>query len=206
MTSHPLPLIGSILLVVVLCLRIFLQRWRHGTWGVALFQSRSLGENLRDGLMIVLFLLLLGQSAIAFASPKSVHIWGDGSPARVIWQTIGAILMFGGIALMLAAQLNLGASWRIGVKDGERPGLVTTGLYRFCRNPIFLALRTYLIGYACLLPTPLSLALLIGEYLGSRLQVAVEEDYLARAYGDAYRDYASRVGRYVPGIGKRRKG
>jgi protein-S-isoprenylcysteine O-methyltransferase Ste14 len=29
----------------------------------------------------------------------------------------------------------------------------------------------------------------------------VEEPYLLRAHGDAYRAYASRVGRFVPGVG-----
>ena len=39
--------------------------------------------------------------------------------------------------------------------------------------------------------------------LGLELQVrSVEEPYLLRTHGDAYRAYASRVGRFVPGIGR----
>jgi protein-S-isoprenylcysteine O-methyltransferase Ste14 len=57
-------------------------------------------------------------------------------------------------------------------------------------------------GYVLLLPTPLSLLALAAFAIGVRQQVAAEEDYLARTYGDAYRDYASRVGRFVPGLGK----
>ena len=30
----------------------------------------------------------------------------------------------------------------------------------------------------------------------------VEEPYLSRTHGDAYREYASRVGRFVPGVGR----
>jgi protein-S-isoprenylcysteine O-methyltransferase Ste14 len=55
-----------------------------------------------------------------------------------------------------------------------------------------------------MLPTVLSLVLLAGAYLGIRLQIAAEERYLKRAYGDAFRDYAGRVGRLLPGLGKLR--
>jgi protein-S-isoprenylcysteine O-methyltransferase Ste14 len=35
-----------------------------------------------------------------------------------------------------------------------------------------------------------------------RLQIAAEEAYLLRTYGDAYRGYAGRVGRLLPWIGR----
>jgi protein-S-isoprenylcysteine O-methyltransferase Ste14 len=39
--------------------------------------------------------------------------------------------------------------------------------------------------------------------LGMELHVRrVEEPYLHWAHGDAYRDYAARVGRFVPGVGR----
>lgn len=81
---------------------------------------------------------------------------------------------------------------------------MTDGLYRFCRNPIYLALLIVVAGYALLVPTLLSLALLIGTYVGSRQQTLAEEAYLARVYGDAYRAYARCVGRFLPGIGRLR--
>ena len=81
---------------------------------------------------------------------------------------------------------------------------MTTGFYRFCRNPIFFAILTMLAGYTLLLPTRLSLALLVGAFIGIRQQILTEEVYLSRTYGDAYRAYARHVGRFVPGIGKLR--
>jgi protein-S-isoprenylcysteine O-methyltransferase Ste14 len=80
--------------------------------------------------------------------------------------------------------------------------LVRSGLYRFCRHPIYLGLLTAIAGYTALLPTPLSLALLAATYVGVRLQAAAEEAYLDRTYGDAYRDHARRVGRFLPGVGR----
>ncbi len=201
-----LPLFGVVLVIgIACCWRPWVQFRRYGTWGITLFRSRSRGQQLRDGLGVVLFVLLVGQAIVAAGWPESVSPLGAGHrPTRGILQVTGAVLLLGGIVLLVTAQLHLGASWRIGIEEGATPGLVTTGLYRVCRNPIFLALLLTLAGYTSLLPTRLSLALLLGAYAGFRQQVSVEEAYLRRAYGEAYREYARRVGRFLPGIGRLR--
>ena len=105
-------------------------------------------------------------------------------------------------ALSFVAQLHLGASWRIGIDAEAKPGLVTDGLYGYSRNPIYVGLLATIAGYACLLPTVLSAIVLVAAYIGMRAQIAGEEAYLLATYGDAFRDYARRVGRLVPGVGK----
>lgn len=140
----------------------------------------------------------------AVRSQSFAAVDANGYVAVSIRNGAGTVLLFGGIALLVAAQLNLGASWRIGIEEGARPGLITNGLYRFCRNPIFLAILIMLTGYTLLLPTSLSIALLIGAFIGIRQQVLTEEAYLSRTYGDAFHAYARHVGRFVPGIGKLR--
>jgi protein-S-isoprenylcysteine O-methyltransferase Ste14 len=57
-------------------------------------------------------------------------------------------------------------------------------------------------GYALLLPTLLSFVLLAGTIVGMSTQARTEEAYLLKAYGGSFRDYARRVGRFLPGIGK----
>jgi protein-S-isoprenylcysteine O-methyltransferase Ste14 len=202
MIERLLPLLGALALVGIVCWRAWLQSRRHGSFGIVLFRSQRLGENLRDGLAVALFALLVGQAVVWARAPEALRPWGADHSARVIWEALGAVLLLLGLGLLVTAQLHLGASWRIGVDEGARPGLVTTGLYRFCRNPIFLALLLTWAGYTLLLPTTLSLLLLIGGFIGIRQQVLLEEAYLMRTYGGAYREYAGRVGRFVPGIGK----
>jgi protein-S-isoprenylcysteine O-methyltransferase Ste14 len=194
-----LPLTGVLLMIgVACCWRAWMQFRRHGTWGVLLFRSGRPGQTLRDGLLVALFVLLLGQAVVAAGWPEEK--FAATTPGRVT----GAVLFLGGIALLVMAQLHLGASWRIGIEEGAAPGLVTSGLYRLARNPIYLALLVVVAGYALLLPTALSFALLLGTWVGVRSQVAVEEAYLLRTYGAAYRSYARRVGRFLPGIGRLR--
>jgi protein-S-isoprenylcysteine O-methyltransferase Ste14 len=199
-----LPLCGVVLLIVItLCVRPLLQLYRHGTFGIALFRSGNAAQSLRDGLLVVFFGVLLGQAIVA-ARPESLDllVTQDGSLHQLL-QIAGALAMLAGIAFLAIAQLDLGASWRIGIDADAKPGLVTDGLYRYSRNPIYVGLLTTVAGYAILLPTVLSLILLVCTYIGMRAQIAGEEAYLAATYGEAFRNYARRVGRLLPGLGKR---
>lgn len=201
--SH-LPLAGAVLLAaIVFVWRPWLQHRRHGHSGILLFRSDSWAQKARDGMGLVLVMLLLGQAVVAARWPQALPLAeADLRSAPGVRHVLGAVLLFGGLILLVAAQLDLGASWRIGIEEGARPGLITGGLYRYCRNPIFLALLVILAGYTLLLPTLLSAAMLAGAYVAIRQQIAAEEAYLLRTYGREYREYARRVGRLLPGVGK----
>jgi protein-S-isoprenylcysteine O-methyltransferase Ste14 len=107
----------------------------------------------------------------------------------------------GGVAVFLA-QLGMGASWRVGVRDDQDTELVTSGWFSIVRNPIYSAIVVGFIGLALLVPTWLALAAVVVIAIGLEFQVrGVEEPYLLRTHGSDYRRYASRVGRFVPGLG-----
>ena len=187
-----LPLIGLVAFLAVGCLwRPWLHRRRYGSSGLWLFRSGRTSQHIRDAFGVLLALALVAQAALVTPPPLSPG-----------WRFAGAVLLFGGIVLLVAGQLNLGASWRVGIEEHASPGLVTSGIYRWSRNPIFLSMLISVAGYALLLPTHVSLILLIGAYVGIRAQIRLEEDYLLRVYGEAYRAYARRVGRLIPGIGR----
>lgn len=110
----------------------------------------------------------------------------------------------GGLAVFLA-QLGMGASWRIGVSDDQGTDLVTGGWFAWVRNPIYSAMIVGWIGFALMVPTWLAFAAVVVIALGLELQVRfVEEPYLRRTHGSEYGAYASRVGRFVPGVGRSR--
>ena len=120
---------------------------------------------------------------------------------------VGAALAGGGIAATLFAQMAMGSSWRIGVDPGELTELVTDGPFSWVRNPIFSAMLPTALGLTLLVPSGVALAGLVGLAVALELQVRiVEEPYLLRAHGATYARYASRVGRFVPGIGRLRSG
>jgi protein-S-isoprenylcysteine O-methyltransferase Ste14 len=115
----------------------------------------------------------------------------------------GIAIFVVGLVGTFYAQVAMGESWRIGVDVDERTDLVTTGPFEVVRNPIFAAMLPASLGLALLVPNVAALvgfgALVVALEIQVRL---VEEPYLLRQHGDAYRAYASQVGRFVPGLGR----
>ncbi|MGH8034486.1 MAG: methyltransferase family protein [Lysobacterales bacterium] len=80
----------------------------------------------------------------------------------------------------------------------ESTALVTTGLYRFTRNPMYLGMALILAGVALKMGS-------LGAWISMPLFVWVihrqfilnEEIFLAAIYGDEYRQYCQRVRRWI---------
>ena len=189
----PLALVVASFLIVRW--RIRYQRKRYGSTRVVYVHGATRAQRLRQWLGMLPFVVVCVQAALAAADKLEI---ASSTAPRVA----GAVLGFGGLALMVHAQLELGASWRIGIEPDARPGLVTRGWYRFSRNPIFAFMLLSWIGLALLMPNPLTIAAALVTMLGTRRQVQKEEAWLVGAYGDAYRSYARRVGRFVPLLGR----
>ena len=198
-----LPLAGLLLFLVVgFGWRSWWHARRFGGSGYRLFRSGRVEQNVRETLLLLLGVLLVGQAVAATMSPSSIGMLRVAPTMGRPLEWGGAILLFGSTALLIKAQLDLGASWRIGVTDDERPGLVTSGIYKWSRNPIYVAVFLMLTGYALLLPTWLSLAMLAGGMVGFASQARAEEKHLLRLYGDEYRLYARHAGRFLPYVGE----
>ena len=115
----------------------------------------------------------------------------------------GIALYAAGLALTLAAQLQMGASWRIGVNPAEKTGLVTGGPFAFARNPIFAGMIAAALGLALLVPNLLALLAVGVLIVGLEVQVRlVEEPYLVKQHGDSYLSWARRTGRFCPLLGR----
>lgn len=86
--------------------------------------------------------------------------------------------------------------------DPHRPdkasALVTGGIYRLTRNPMYLGLTLFLTAEATLLASPCLLAvpLLFVLYL-TRFQIVPEERALLECFGAEYADYMARVRRWL---------
>lgn len=120
---------------------------------------------------------------------------------------LGIVLFSAGFAGSLAAQRAMGRWWRVGVDEGEQVDLVAQGAFGRVRNPFFSALLVAALGLALLVPNVVALVALVALVVAVELQVrAVEEPFLLGQHGDRYRDYADRVGRFVPNLGRGRTG
>jgi protein-S-isoprenylcysteine O-methyltransferase Ste14 len=110
---------------------------------------------------------------------------------------IGLALCNIGAMLAFAAQLSMGASWRVGVQAGSVGPLVSGGLYRYSRNPTFIGQGFLLVGVAAVSLGALTIAAVILFALSARAQVADEEFALADQHGADYLAFKSRVPRWI---------
>jgi protein-S-isoprenylcysteine O-methyltransferase Ste14 len=170
--------------------------------GVRIFAidpQRTLREGLADLGFLLCFLLWVHET-LAFALPLNVHLVPALARAVVIEGTVakalGALAMTAALVVYGLALRALGSSWRLGI-DRERPGpLVTTGVFARSRNPIYLGLTLLAVGVFLVLGRLVLLLLAIAFTLYFHSLVLREERFLVQHYGDAYRAYAERVGRW----------
>lgn len=80
----------------------------------------------------------------------------------------------------------------------ETSVLVTQGVFRLSRNPMYLALLLLLLAYYLYQPTWFSpLVFVVVTWYLTRFQILPEERILSEKFGDQYAQYASSVRRWL---------
>jgi len=110
---------------------------------------------------------------------------------------IGVALCLAGLSLLLWSLVSFGRSFRVGIDVDHPDKLITTGVFAYTRNPIYVAFAAILVGQFLIFPNWL-LLLYVGAatWLFNR-QVLREEAFLKQHYGQQYADYCQRVRRYI---------
>ncbi|WP_151717307.1 methyltransferase family protein [Gemmobacter serpentinus] len=118
----------------------------------------------------------------------------------VPWSAIGIVGLICaacGAMIAFAAQMSMGASWRVGVQAGQTGELVQGGLFTLSRNPTFLGQALLLAGIALAIPglaSALGLALFLWA---AQTQIRSEERVLSQSLSPAYQAYLARVPRWI---------
>jgi protein-S-isoprenylcysteine O-methyltransferase Ste14 len=152
------------------------------------------GFNLEANLSISFFVLFIGLSiylAMSGGNPGRLNLLPAG-----IALFIGLLLMFANLLTGLASLKDLGDSWRIGVIEEQQTQLIESGIYRFTRNPYFVAYLLMFAAYTILLQNIILLALSCVGFGMVHAMVLKEEKYLAKTHGETYQQYRQRVPRY----------
>lgn len=116
----------------------------------------------------------------------------------MVRRSLAFILVIGGLVI---DGLGAGQFRRSGTAvEPWKPttALVTGGLYRLSRNPIYLGFAVTFAGFAIAMDSPIALAMLIPCLVViDRLVIAREERYLEARFGESWRAYAARVRRWL---------
>lgn len=113
----------------------------------------------------------------------------------VAW--IGVALCFGGSLMLLLSLISFGRSFRVGIDVDHPDELVTTGVFAWSRNPIYVGFFLVLVGQFFVFPNWVPLVYLAaGTWLFHR-QVLREEEFMRQQYGEEYAEYCRRARRYI---------
>jgi protein-S-isoprenylcysteine O-methyltransferase Ste14 len=117
-----------------------------------------------------------------------------------IWNIAGLTLLVVGLAIALVAVFTLRRFYLSTLVTIENHQLITHGIYRFTRHPIYFGVLIAIIGvpvYAPSLYGFLVLSLLIPIFLN---RIRMEEKMLTEEFGDAYRTYKETTRKLIPFI------
>lgn len=149
----------------------------------------------RNGLFLFLYALLFLPSAPLF-NPRW---WG---PAWYYWPlTIGLLITLSG-ELVRGATIGLAYIIR-GGKNGKvyAEALVTTGIFRHCRNPLYVGNILMLLGVGILANSFLFVVIVMPLFgIIYHAIVLAEERFLRGKFGSEFDRYSRQVNRWVPSL------
>lgn len=158
-------------------------------------QTNQIGRRRERVLHRVELLMSLATVSIVAGQLLSVALGWSWLPAGA--RFTGFCLGMLGDAAFLLSVLCMKDSWRAGIPDRDRTSLVTTGVYRFSRNPAFLGFDLMYIGVLLMYFNPLTALLTAFAVIMLHMQILQEERYLSATFGAEYRAYRSQVYRYL---------
>ena len=126
---------------------------------------------------------------------------GADYPARP-WATVAGIVIFVfGLWVFRRSHKDLGRNWSVTLEIREKHKLVTRGLYRFIRHPMYASFLLIALAQAFLLPNWVAgLSGLVGLAVLFFMRVNVEERMMADTFGEEYRVYSGKTKRIIPYI------
>ena len=171
----------------------------------AAYRFRSRNVNVVQSRMGRLEVALLALASIGFVVP---FLWVASSVFSVVDYSLKLVPFIAGIfclafGLLFFARSHaaLGTNWSATLKLQEEHKLITQGIYRHVRHPMYSALLLYSVGQALVIPNLLagpSCGVAIAILFGFR--VGVEERLMLEHFGKDYERYMARTKRLIPGI------
>lgn len=198
MNLNALPFITWLLWGVILSGRIFYLKKK----GIKLFsenKERSLGKPSLIPFLLVFLCWFFEIIRAAFNISSSVlpGFLTDRLFHHYILQMVGSAFLLLGTIVFTITLKDFGSSLRFGLHTQDQGPLVTSGIFRFSRNPFFLSLESYFTGTAFILPNIFLIAFTLAAIIGIHYFILREERFLIKTYGHKYLEYKQKVRRYL---------
>lgn len=148
------------------------------------------------------FSLLIAPGTVAGLAPWWISGWRMRAPLLHFspFRWLGVLLIVAGLPLLLDSFARF-ALKGLGTPAPVFPTrhLVVSGLYRYVRNPMYVAVAGVILGQGLLFGDVRVLGYGVFVWLGFHLFVVLyEEPVLRRSFGAEYETFCANVGRWVP--------
>jgi len=112
---------------------------------------------------------------------------------------LGVVALCGALFLFYRSHADLGRNWSISLQIRNEHRLVTTGIYRFVRHPMYSSFFLLAVAQLMLLPNWFAGATgLIGVGMLYAFRIRQEERMMMERFGAEYRDYIAHTARLIP--------
>ncbi len=117
-----------------------------------------------------------------------------------VFSVLGLILFVVGVGIRLAGKRALGKYYSYGLRVLPDHKLVTSGIYRYVRHPISLAVLIYGPGIPLIFSSFYGFLITLALIPLVLYRITIEERMLIQKFGDEYRDYVKRTKKLIPFI------
>ena len=165
------------------------------------FGTENTYKSIRSNLYYILCLYIGFGGMIALAI---LDVRGRVNPQLEIgYISIGCALFLAivGLIITVIGQQQMGSSWRAIVAKSKRTELITHGLFKYSRNPVYMGTLILFFSVVILFPHILMLICFLFAYSSIELLVRFDEEpHLRKVHGEEYESYCKRVNRFFPKV------
>lgn len=156
-------------------------------------QRVSVTENILLGVMSVVGILI----PLIYTATNWLDFANYSLPAWMGW--LGGLVLASGLLVFARAHIDLKSNWSPSLEIRQDHTLITNGIYRYIRHPMYASQLLVYIAQILLLQNwlagPLGLVFFIPFYL---LRVQAEEKMMLDTFGSQYSEYMKHVGGVFP--------
>jgi len=139
-------------------------------------------------------------SVLVFLINPRWMAWGQVlAPAWLRWATVGVMVLCISLLYWLFSSLGNNVTTTVAIRHEHT--LVTSGPYRWIRHPLYTFGFLFFIAFSVMAANWFMLIVMLVSFAVIMARTPIEEQKLEETFGDQYRTYMQRTGRYLPCVG-----
>ena len=151
----------------------------------------------------MLDMIMLGFNGVAMILPL-VYVFSNilsfadyYLPSWLSW--IGVVLFAGAAVLLWKTHQDLGRNWTPTLGLREEHTLITKGVFKYIRHPMYAAHLLWAVAQPLILTNWIAgFSFLIAQIPQYLLRIGEEEGMMLDQFGEVYQEYMHRTGRFLP--------